>query len=89
MRSVHPVRLPSPTRRRAGWTTLSRTIAGAAAGWLARAASVLRRVLGAPDYELYLVHMRQSHPDVIPLAADAFTREVLARRYERPGSRCC
>jgi uncharacterized short protein YbdD (DUF466 family) len=55
----------------------------------ARVASVIRRVIGAPDYEQYLAQVRDSHPSATPLSRDAFARDVLARRYERPGSRCC
>jgi uncharacterized short protein YbdD (DUF466 family) len=54
-----------------------------------RAASVLRRVIGAPDYERYLAHVTQQHPECIPLSRDEFARDALARRYDRPGSRCC
>lgn len=56
---------------------------------LRRLGSVLRRVIGAPDYDAYLAHCRLRHPGAVPLAREAFTREALARRYERPGSRCC
>jgi uncharacterized short protein YbdD (DUF466 family) len=49
----------------------------------------LRRVIGVPDYAAYLAHVTRMHPDRVPLSRDAFVRDVLARRYERPGSRCC
>jgi len=54
-----------------------------------RAASVLRRVIGAPDYERYLAHVASRHPNTTPLSRDDFARDALARRYDRPGSRCC
>lgn len=56
---------------------------------LARAATVIRRVIGAPDYDRYVTHVRTRHPRATPLSREAFVRDVLARRYERPGSRCC
>jgi uncharacterized short protein YbdD (DUF466 family) len=56
---------------------------------LAAVARVLRRIIGAPDHELYLAHMRAHHPDCIPLTREAFARDALSRRYDRPGSRCC
>jgi len=59
---------------------------GAIAGACAR---TLRAVIGAPDYERYLAHMRACHPGAEPLARDAFARERLEARYSRPGSRCC
>jgi uncharacterized short protein YbdD (DUF466 family) len=54
-----------------------------------RATEILRRVIGVPDHARYLEHMRACHPSVRPLDAASFTRDSLARRYERPGSRCC
>ena len=53
------------------------------------AGSVLRRVIGAPDYEHYLAHVAQRHPDTTPLSSEEFARDALSRRYDRPGSRCC
>jgi len=52
-------------------------------------ASVVRRVIGAPDYERYLEHRRARHPDEPVMSREEFTCERQAARYERPGSRCC
>lgn len=57
--------------------------------WLARAAAVVRRIVGAPDYDRYLQHMREHHPGHAVLGPREFARDALARRYDRPGSRCC
>ena len=54
-----------------------------------RAATVLRCVIGAPDYERYLAHVARRHPGCVPLSRGEFARDALARRYDRPGSRCC
>ena len=54
-----------------------------------RAAVIVRRIIGAPDYERYLAHVAGRHPGSVPLSRDAFARDALARRYDRPGSRCC
>ena len=54
-----------------------------------RAASVLRCVIGAPDYERYLAHVTRRHPGTPPLSREEFARDALSRRYDRPGSRCC
>ncbi|MFL5619460.1 MAG: YbdD/YjiX family protein [Gemmatimonadaceae bacterium] len=54
-----------------------------------RAGSVLRRVIGAPDYERYLAHVTQCHSGATPMSRHEFARDALARRYDRPGSRCC
>ncbi|MDE3052350.1 MAG: YbdD/YjiX family protein [Gemmatimonadota bacterium] len=48
-----------------------------------------RRIIGAPDYERYLAHMRRLHPAARPLTRDQFARQCLEDRYSRPGSRCC
>ena len=53
------------------------------------AARVLRRVLGAPDYEGYLAHVRSAHPNSAPMTRDEFVRARLEERYSRPGARCC
>ena len=59
------------------------------AAFLARAGRVVRTIVGAPDYERYLRHVRERHPGTLPLPRDEFARRRLAERYERPGSRCC
>ncbi|MEO7455373.1 MAG: YbdD/YjiX family protein [Gemmatimonadaceae bacterium] len=60
-----------------------------AARLVERIARVIRRVIGVPDYELYLRHARRCHPADAPMSPEAFAADALARRYERPGSRCC
>jgi uncharacterized short protein YbdD (DUF466 family) len=54
-----------------------------------RIADVVRRVIGAPDYDRYLAHVSHRHPGCTPLSRDEFARDALSRRYDRPGSRCC
>jgi uncharacterized short protein YbdD (DUF466 family) len=54
-----------------------------------RAADVVRRVIGAPDYDRYVAHMRERHPGCTLLTRDEFLSAQLRARYERPGSRCC
>jgi uncharacterized short protein YbdD (DUF466 family) len=51
--------------------------------------TVLRTVIGVPDYERYLRHMRARHPEALVLTRDEFVRHRLESRYSRPGSRCC
>jgi uncharacterized short protein YbdD (DUF466 family) len=59
------------------------------AGRLRAAARVTRTVLGVPDYERYLAHVRATHPHATPLTRNEFARERLNERYSRPGARCC
>ena len=54
-----------------------------------RIADVVRRVIGVPDYERYLIHTQRCHPLETPLSAEAFATEAMVRRYSRPGNRCC
>lgn len=56
---------------------------------LARVAAAVRAVLGAPDYDAYVVHLREHHPGACPLTRAEFVDARLRARYERPGSRCC
>ncbi len=65
------------------------TAPAAPAGWWARAAAVVRRIIGAPDYAAYVAHVRAHHPGREPLGEREFERERLTARYEKPGSRCC
>ncbi len=55
----------------------------------ARFARTLRFVIGAPDYEGYLEHMRARHPDEKPLARGEFASQRLHERYAKAGGRCC
>ena len=56
---------------------------------LARLGSVLRRVIGAPDYERYVEHVRLAHPGLEPATREQFVRAAMARRYGKGASRCC
>ena len=49
----------------------------------------MHAVLGAPDYDRYLTRARSRHPERSPLSRAEFYRQHMARRYDRPGSRCC
>ena len=57
--------------------------------WSRAAAQTLRTVVGAPDYERYVAHVRRHHPECRPLTREAFVRERLEARYSKPGARCC
>lgn len=58
-------------------------------GPIAAIARVIKQIIGVPDYERYVSHLRESHPGCEPLTRDAFMRERLEARYNRPGSKCC
>jgi uncharacterized short protein YbdD (DUF466 family) len=66
-----------------------RAVAQSARESVERAACIVRRVIGVPDYDRYVAHVRAHHPDATPLTHEEFVRQRLVDRYSRPGSRCC
>ncbi|HEX8847895.1 MAG TPA: YbdD/YjiX family protein [Gemmatimonadaceae bacterium] len=69
---------------------MSGVVSGVALGaLLARVGRTLRVVVGAPDYERYLAHMRERHPGEPPLSERELFERRLRERTERPGGRCC
>jgi uncharacterized short protein YbdD (DUF466 family) len=57
--------------------------------WLRTIAAVVSRVIGAPDYDRYVAHVRVCHPGAEPMTLDEFARERMHSRYDKPGGRCC
>jgi uncharacterized short protein YbdD (DUF466 family) len=54
-----------------------------------RAVETARLACGVPDYDVYVRHLRQHHPDrPVPTYA-AFFQERQAARYSGLGGRCC
>ena len=56
---------------------------------LAGIARGMRAVLGVPDYERYVNHVRSAHPGIEPVTCEEFTKERMEHRYSRPGAKCC
>lgn len=56
---------------------------------LSRAAAAFRSMLGFPDYERYLAHMRTAHPGDRVMSETEFRHTRLNDRYNRAGSKCC
>ena len=54
-----------------------------------RAAAILRRIVGVPDYDVYLAHVREHHPGAQPMSRVEFESSRLNDRYSKPGQRCC
>ncbi len=48
-----------------------------------------RSVIGVPDYDTYLRHCRDHHPDKTPMDYAGFFAERQAARYRGTGGRCC
>jgi uncharacterized short protein YbdD (DUF466 family) len=49
----------------------------------------LRAIVGAPDYENYLAHVLEHHPDKAPMTREEVAKDRLENRYDKPGNRCC
>lgn len=48
-----------------------------------------RHAIGVPDYDAYVRHCREHHPDRAPMDYAAFFAERQAARYRGTGGRCC
>lgn len=48
-----------------------------------------RMMVGMPDYETYVVHMRTRHPDRTPMSYEEFFRERQEARYSGGVGKCC
>ena len=57
-------------------------------GLFSRTASYVRAVLGVPDYDRYLTHMRAAHPGDRVMSETEFRHTRMNERYSRT-SRCC
>jgi uncharacterized short protein YbdD (DUF466 family) len=49
----------------------------------------LRLMIGVPEYDVYVAHMREAHPDKAIMSYEAFFRERQEARYGGKISRCC
>ncbi len=56
--------------------------------WLG-ARQLARAVIGVPDYDTYLRHCREHHPDRAPMAYAEFFANRQGARYKGTGGRCC
>ena len=50
-----------------------------------------RLMVGIPDYDTYVQHMRVTHPEQTPMTYEEFYRERVEARYggKNGTSRCC
>lgn len=49
----------------------------------------LRLMVGVPDYDTYVAHLRRAHPERVPMSYEAFFRERQQARYGGGTGRCC
>lgn len=57
--------------------------------FLGRLTATLKRIVGMPNYEAYVAHLREHHPEC-PLPSEReYFAIYLKGRYEGVGNRCC
>jgi uncharacterized short protein YbdD (DUF466 family) len=49
----------------------------------------LRLMVGLPDYQAYVAHMAEQHPDKAAMTYEEFFRERQEARYGGKVGRCC
>ncbi|KFE68955.1 YbdD/YjiX family protein [Hyalangium minutum] len=54
-----------------------------------RAVQTARLLIGVPDYDTYVRHMRLRHPERPVMSYAEFFNERMQARYRRGGGRCC
>ncbi len=54
-----------------------------------RAVQTARLLIGVPDYDTYVAHMRARHPGRPVMGYEAFFEERMRARYRGGGGRCC
>lgn len=54
-----------------------------------RVGQSLRLMVGMPEYDTYVTHMKQVHPDRPVMSYEAFFRERQEARYGGKIGRCC
>ncbi|XSF00191.1 CstA-like transporter-associated (seleno)protein [Pseudomyxococcus flavus] len=62
--------------------------AGLGRAWR-KAVQAARLMIGVPDYDTYVEHMRRHHPDREVMSYARFFDERLRARYRGGGGRCC
>ncbi len=50
---------------------------------------VIRRIIGVPDYDIYIRHVQDCHAGATPMTREEFEKSRLEDKYSRPGHRCC
>lgn len=54
-----------------------------------RAVQTARLLIGVPDYDTYVEHMRRNHPERAVMSYEDFFNERMRARYRGGGGRCC
>lgn len=68
---------------------MNATLRDAAVNAWRRGVVIARRIIGVPDYDTYVAHLRAHHPErAVPTYAEFFAERQEAR-YRGGGGRCC
>ena len=54
-----------------------------------QAVRLARALIGVPDYDTYVAHTRQHHPERAVMTYAQFFDERMRARYRAGGGRCC
>jgi uncharacterized short protein YbdD (DUF466 family) len=54
-----------------------------------RAVQIARASIGVPDYDTYVAHFREHHPERQPMSYSEFFTQRQNARYKGGGGRCC
>lgn len=54
-----------------------------------RLVRVVRRILGMPDYEAYVAHLRATHPGCPVPSERQYFEEFVRAKYSGGPTRCC
>jgi uncharacterized short protein YbdD (DUF466 family) len=54
-----------------------------------RAVQTARLLIGVPDYDTYVEHLRRHHPERAVMSYEDFFNERMRARYRGGGGRCC
>jgi uncharacterized short protein YbdD (DUF466 family) len=54
-----------------------------------RLVRVVRRILGMPDYEAYVAHLRATHPGCLVPSERQYFEEFVRAKYSGGPTRCC
>ena len=57
--------------------------------WFSRAQETARLMVGIPDYDAYVAHMRTTHPDQQALSYEAFFANRMDARFGASNRRAC
>lgn len=57
--------------------------------WMVELKGAYHGVFGVPDYDAYLRHAADRHPDRPPMTREEFARAFIDNRYGNMRSRCC